>query len=204
MTACPFSGSPERPGPRLPRAFYARPTLVVARALLGTLLVFEHPDGPRVVRIVETEGYLGARDPASHAYRGITPRTAVMFGPPGHSYVYLVYGMYHCLNVVTEKDGVAGAVLLRGAEPVTGLGEGDAGRLAGPGKLARALGLTTAHSGLDLVRAPLHLHAGPTRRGRVAAGPRIGLSSGLTRDAPWRFWIAGSPGVSPGRVRNDR
>ena len=185
-------------GRRLPRAFYARPTLVVARALLGAHLVFDHPDGPRVVRIVETEAYLGTRDPASHAYRGMTPRTAVMFGRPGHSYVYLVYGMYHCLNVVTERDGVAGAVLLRGAEPVAGLGDTAARALAGPGRLARALGLTTAQGGLDLLRSPLHLHAGSTvGRGRILTGPRIGLSEGETKDAPWRFWISGSPGVSP-------
>jgi len=170
---------------------------VVARALIGAHLVFDHPDGRRVVRIVETEGYLGRRDPASHAYRGVTPRTAVMFDRPGHTYVYLVYGMYHCLNVVTEREGVAGAVLLRGAEPVAGLGDIDAQALAGPGRLARALGLGTAHSGLDLVRSSLHLHAaGAVGRGRIATGPRIGLSAGATKDEPWRFWIAGSPGVS--------
>lgn len=169
----------------------------MARALLGARLVFDHPDGRRVVRIVETEGYLGSRDPASHAYRGRTPRTAVMFGRPGHSYVYLVYGMYHCLNVVTEPDGVAGAVLLRGAEPLAGLPDTPARSLAGPGRLARALGLTTADSGLDLVRSPLHLHAPAARRGRILRGPRIGLSAGDTTDAPWRFWIAGSAGVSP-------
>ena len=171
----------------------------MARALLGTHLVFEHPDGPRSVRIVETEGYLGSRDPASHAYRGVTPRTAVMFARPGHSYVYLVYGMYHCLNVVTEADGTAGAVLLRGAEPLVGLGDLDARALAGPGRLARALGLGTAQSGLDLVRSSLHLHAGdPVPRRQIASGPRIGLSSGATKAEPWRFWIKGSPGVSRG------
>ena len=170
---------------------------MVARALLGAHLVFDHPDGRRVVRIVETEGYLGDRDPASHAYRGSTPRTAVMFGRPGHSYVYLVYGMYHCLNVVTERDGVAGAVLLRGAEPVAGLDDQGERALAGPGRLARALGLSTAHTGLDLVRSPLHLHAAVAAgTGRILTGPRIGLSAGATKDEPWRFWIAGSPGVS--------
>lgn len=179
----------------------------MARALLGAYLVFDRPDGRRVVRIVETEGYLGGRDPASHAYRGVTPRTAVMFGRPGHSYVYLVYGMYHCLNVVTECPGIAGAVLLRGAEPVAGLGDTDARALAGPGRLARALGLGTAENGLDLVRSPLHLHAaGAVGRSRVATGPRIGLSAGATKDAPWRFWIPGSPGVSriPGRGTRPR
>ena len=185
-------------GRRLPRSFYARPTLVVARALLGKSLVFDHPEGRRTVRIVETEAYRGSRDPASHAFRGITPRTAAMFGRPGHSYVYLVYGMYHCLNVVTERDGVAGAVLLRGAEPVAGLDDQGERALAGPGRLARALGLSTAHTGLDLVRSPLHLHApaGAAGTGRILTGPRIGLSAGATKDEPWRFWIAGSPGVS--------
>lgn len=155
-----------------------------------------------MVRIVETEGYLGERDPASHAYRGITPRTAVMFERPGRSYVYLVYGMYHCLNVVTERDGVAGAVLLRGAEPIAGLGDHDAPALAGPGRLARALGLTIGHTGLDLVRSALRVHDAPAvPRRAVATGPRIGLSAGATRDEPWRFWIAGSSGVSPGSSR---
>lgn len=161
--------------------------------------MFDGPEGRRVVRIVETEGYLGHRDPASHAHRGMTPRTAVMFGRPGHSYVYLVYGMYHCLNVVTERDGTAGAALLRGAEPVAGLDSLEPHALAGPGRLARALGLTTAHTGFDLVRSPLHLHAADAvGRSRIASGPRIGLATGATRDAPWRFWIADSPGVSRG------
>ena len=171
----------------------------MARALLGKQLVFDHPDGRRAVRIVETEAYLGSRDPASHAYRGITRRTAVMFGRPGHSYVYLVYGMYHCLNVVTERDGVAGAVLLRGGEPLSGLDDHGARALAGPGRLARALGLTTAHTRLDLVRSALRVHdaaAVPPRA--VATGPRIGLTAGVTKDEPWRFWIAGSSGVSRG------
>ncbi len=169
----------------------------MARSLLGKLLVFDHPVGRRVVRIVETEGYLGSGDPASHAYRGITPRTAVMFGRPGHSYVYLVYGMYHCLNIVTERDGAAGAVLLRGAEPLAGIDAADDGALAGPGRLARALGLSTAHTGLDLGRSALHVHdAPPVARTRILTGPRIGLSHGATKDEPWRFWIAGSAGVS--------
>jgi len=185
-------------GRRLPRSFYARPTLVVARALLGKSLVFDHPEGRRTVRIVETEAYRGSRDPASHAFRGITPRTAAMFGRPGHSYVYLVYGMYHCLNAVTERDGVAGAVLLRGAEPLDGLDDTPARALAGPGRLARALGLTTTHTGLDLVRSALRIHDAPAvPRRAVTTGPRIGLAVGATKDAPWRFWIAGSPGVSP-------
>jgi len=123
--------------PPLPRTFYARPTVEVAHALLGKLLVRRPPDragAPRVARIVEVEAYLGERDAASHARRGPTPRAAIMFGPPGFLYVYLIYGMHHCMNVVTETDGVAGAVLLRAAAPVEGVP--DLKRpLTGPGKL---------------------------------------------------------------------
>jgi len=107
--------------------------------------------------------------------------------------------MYHCLNVVTERDGVAGAVLLRGAEPLAGLEDREATALAGPGRLARALGLTTAHTGLDLVHSALRIHDAPAvPRRAVATGPRIGLSTGATKNEPWRFWIAASPGVSRG------
>src|SRR5207237_10366598 len=125
-----------RVGRRLRRSFYARGTALVARDLLGKTLVYDGPAGVRAARIVEVEAYLGLRDPASHAYRGPTPRTAPMFGPPGRSYVHCVYGTYRWLNVVTERDGVAGAVLLRGAEPIT-RGGADPRGIAGPGKLAR-------------------------------------------------------------------
>ncbi len=127
----------------------------------------------------------------------MTPRTAPMFGPPGHAYVYFVYGMHHCANVVARAPGdPAGAVLLRGAEPVEGAGA-DARRLAGPALLARALGLTTAHSGLDLVHSALRIHDAPPAASRsIGRGPRVGLTEGETRDAPWRYWIVGSPGVS--------
>ena len=168
----------------------------MARDLLGKTLIFDRPDGRRAVRIVETEAYLGEDDPASHAFRGITARTAPMFGPAGHSYVYLSHGVYNCMNVVTEGRGRAGAVLLRGAEPLEGVPD-DARRLAGPGLLGIALGLTTADTNLDLVRSALSIRAAPAIPGRlVSRGPRIGLSAGATRDRPWRFWITGSPGVS--------
>lgn len=152
----------------------------------------------RAVRIVETEAYLGSRDPASHAFRGPTVRTAPMFGPAGHSYVYLSHGVYPCLNVVTEGPGVAGAVLLRGAEPVEGVVD-DPRRLAGPGLLCLAMGITTAQTDLDLVaRSGLAIRDAPTvPRRAVATGPRIGLSPGVTFAAPWRYWISGSPGASP-------
>ena len=181
---------------RLPRSFYARPTAVVARELLGKVLVYDGREGRRAARIVETEAYLGERDPASHAYRGPTARTAPMFGPAGRSYVYFVYGMYHCLNVVAERAGVAGAVLVRGAEPLEGVGDDPRG-LAGPGKLARAFGLTTAHTNMDLVRSPLAIHDAPPVPPRdVVRTPRIGLNLHATTAKPWRFYVRGSAGVS--------
>ena len=148
------------------------------------------------MRLVEVEAYLGASDPASHAYRGRTTRTAPMFGPPGRSYVYFVYGMYYCLNVVASRGGVAGAVLVRGAEPIAGVGD-DPRALAGPGKLARALGLTTAHTDMDLVRSKLSIrHAPPVPSSRVVRAARIGLKQHATTHEPWRFYVRGSPGVS--------
>ncbi len=168
----------------------------MARELIGKTLVFDRPDGRRAVRIVETEAYLGLRDPASHAFRGITKRTAPMFGPAGHSYVYLSHGVYNCMNVVTEARGIAGAVLLRGAEPLEGV-SGDARRLAGPGLIGIALGLTTANTAMDLVRSALSIRDAPAVPDRlVSRGPRVGLSAGATFDKAWRFRIAGSPGVS--------
>jgi DNA-3-methyladenine glycosylase len=186
-----------RTGRRLPRDFYARPTLKVARDLLGKVLTLETAGSMRTARIVEVEAYLGGRDPASHAYRGLTPRTAPMFGPPGRSYVYFVYGRYHCLNVVTESDGVAGAVLLRGAEPLTGFDGAEPRALAGPGKLARAFGLTTRHTNLDLVRSTLTIRdAPPMPPSRVLRSARIGLNEHATTNKPWRLYVRGSSGVS--------
>jgi DNA-3-methyladenine glycosylase len=168
----------------------------VARDLLGRALVYDSPDGRRAARIVEVEAYLGEQDPASHASRGPTPRAAVMFGNPGVAYVYFIYGNHHCMNVVAHAAGVAGAVLLRGAEPLEGLGDDVAG-LRGPGRLARAFALTTAHTGLDLVRSPLHLRAGEPARGRdVIRSRRVGIAQSVTSERPWRFSIRGSAGVS--------
>jgi len=184
-------------GKRLPREFYARPALRVARDLLGKVLVLETAESRKTARIVEVEAYLGGRDPASHAYRGPTPRTAPMFGPPGRSYVYFVYGMYHCLNVVAESDGVAGAVLLRGAEPLAGFEDVDSRALAGPGRLARAFGLTTKHTNLDLVRSSLSIRdATPIPPSRVVRSARIGLNEHATTNKPWRLHVRGSSGVS--------
>ncbi|HET8568382.1 MAG TPA: DNA-3-methyladenine glycosylase [Candidatus Limnocylindria bacterium] len=187
-----------RLGARLPRSFYARPTLAVARDLIGKVLVHETPDGPRAVRLVEVEAYLGGEDPASHAHRGETARNRVMFGRAGHLYTYFIYGMYWCMNVVAEEPGVAGAVLLRGAEPLLGL-DVDARALAGPGKLCRALGVTGTLYGADLVRgSPVSVRdADPVPARAIARTPRIGLDpAGSTAAAPWRFVLRGSKGVS--------
>lgn len=176
----------------------------LARALLGRVLV--RREGRRLLagRIVEVEAYRGANDPASHAYRGPTPRNRVMFGPAGHAYVYFTYGMHHCVNVVAARAGIAEAVLLRALEPLAGQGRmrerrGDVAdmRLArGPGCLAQALGLTRADDGADLVTGALWIAAAPCDRGglRVARGPRVGIRAG-THHA-WRFWLAGHPAVS--------
>jgi DNA-3-methyladenine glycosylase len=175
----------------------------VARGLLGARLVHEAPDGRRVGRVVETEAYVGPDDRGSHAYRGETPRNAVMFGPPGVAYVYLIYGLHHCLNVVTEVAGYPAAVLLRALEPVEGL-EGPA---RGPGLLCRALGIDRSHNGLDLTAPPLYFlpPEASIDAGRVAAGPRVGIDyAGSWADLPWRFWLADSPAVSRLRAAGSR
>lgn len=168
----------------------------MARDLLGRVLVYDDPGGRRAARIVEVEAYLGAHDPASHAFRGPTPRTTVMFGRPGVAYVYFIYGNHHCMNVVAHAPGVAGAVLLRGAEPLVGLGD-DPAALAGPGRLGRAFGLTTAHTGMDLVRSPLLIRAGePVPSSAVSRSARIGIAVSRTSARRWRFTVRGSRGVS--------
>jgi len=167
----------------------------VARDLLGKVLLYDGPEGRRAARLVEVEAYHGTRDPASHAFRGPTPRTEVMFGRSGHAYVYLSHGVCYCMNVVAHEPDVAGAVLLRGAEPLEGFAE-DA-RLGGPGLLGRAFGLTTSHSGLDLTRSALQLRDAPAVTPRlIARGPRIGIAEGATSAKPWRLWVRGSSGVS--------
>lgn len=180
-------------GARLPREFYARDTRLVARALLGKLLV--HRDGQvlRAARIVETEAYHGPDDRASHARFGATARTAVMFGPPGTAYVYLIYGRSHCMNVVTGPEGFPAAVLIRAAEPV----EGCLHSTRGPGNLCRALGiLRQQDDGRDLTGDQLYLLDAP-RPGRVVTGPRVNVAyAGAHAARPWRFAVAGSPWVS--------
>jgi DNA-3-methyladenine glycosylase len=169
------------------RAFYARPTVEVARDLLGAIL--RHGDA--AARIVEVEAYLGENDAAAHSARGRTPRTQVIFGPPGHAYVYLIYGMHYCLNIVAEPDGRAGCVLIRAVEPI----EGVSLATNGPGKLTRALGITLKHYGADLTRGTLTVCV-PERRTTFETGvsPRIGIRKAT--DLPLRFFIQGNRYVS--------
>jgi len=187
--------------PPLPRTFYARPTTTVARELLGKLLVRRHASQPALVaRIVEVEAYLGQRDAASHARRGPTPRAAIMFGPPGFLYVYLIYGMHHCMNLVTETDGVAGAVLIRAAAPIVGFGDGPGRRhpLTGPGKLCAALSITRALNGHDVTHArEFYVADDGARAPRRARSPRIGVDyAGAWAARKLRFFDARSPYVS--------
>jgi DNA-3-methyladenine glycosylase len=193
---------------RLQRSFFARPSPDVAPDLLGCVLVRRCADGTLLAaRIVETEAYQ-EDDPASHSYRGRTPRNAVMFGPAGHLYVYFTYGMHFCMNVVTGAEGVGSAVLLRAAEPLDGLGEMTqlrGGRpprelCSGPARLCAAFGIDRSDDGTDLVRGGTiwvesrdEVGAGP-----ITAGVRVGVTAGL--DRAWRFWVDGDPWVSRGRA----
>ncbi len=179
----------------LPRGFYERPAIDVARALLGKVLLHGGVSG----RIVETEAYLGLTDAAAHAFHGPTPRTQVIFGPPGHAYVYLSYGIHDCLNVVAEPPGSPGCVLIRAVEPLTGIAAMRRRRhtdrlenLAnGPGKLTQALGITLRHNGADLTRGALTLHEPSSAEPfEIAISPRVGITHNA--DWPLRFYIAGS------------
>jgi DNA-3-methyladenine glycosylase len=182
----------------LPRAFYDRSVLTVARELLGMVLVHRERGAQRAGVIIETEAYRDGRDLASHASKGRTARTEVLFGPPGYAYVYLIYGMYHCLNVVCDRQGKASAVLLRALAPLSGVAGGV--RTDGPGRLTRALGVNLAHNRIDLCGNRLFVAAGEPVAGRaVARGPRIGVDYAQAwANKPYRFWIRGHAGVSQG------
>jgi DNA-3-methyladenine glycosylase len=191
------------------RSFYARPALVVARALLGRDLVRTLEDGSVLrARIVECEAYR-QDDPASHSFNGRTPTRQTMFGPPGHLYVYVSYGMHFCMNVVTGRDGEGSAVLLRAAEPLEGtermaeLRGLDEPRLllAGPGRLCQGLAITRVQDGTDLVLGDeMHLERGrPVHDVDVVVGPRVGLT--VAREQPWRFTVRGSRFLSRGPVK---
>jgi DNA-3-methyladenine glycosylase len=204
--------SNERP---LGRSFYLQPTLRVARALLGKVLVHDAPEGRAAGRIVEVEAYRGPRDRAAHSAGGRrTARNETMWGPPGRAYVYFVYGMHHCVNVVTRPPGVPEAVLIRALEPLDGIdlmrarrgiGDAPAWRLCrGPGTVCRALGLGRAHDGADLVSGPLRvLDAPAVPPSAVVRTARIGVAyAGPDALRPWRFLVRGVAAVSgAGRCR---
>jgi DNA-3-methyladenine glycosylase len=189
---------------RLPRSFYARPATEVAPDLLGHVLVRRLPDGTRLAaRLVEVEAY-EPDDPGSHAFRGMTARNEVMFGRPGHLYVYFTYGMHFCMNAVTRRAGEGSAVLLRAGQPLEGLDEmrahrgreRDAELCSGPGRFAQALAIARPENGVDLVGGDVAWVERGTRDGALGMGIRVGVHD-TTRS--WRFWLEGNPYVSRGR-----
>jgi DNA-3-methyladenine glycosylase len=189
--------------PPLPRRFYARDTLEVTRDLLGRLLVHDTPEGRAAGRIVEVEAYVGEEDAACHAAAGLTPRTGPLYGPPGHAYVYFIYGMHWCFNAVTRPAGLPSAVLVRAIEPVEGVElmrrrrpRRDGHQLTnGPGKVAQALAIGPAQNRADLTRGPLTIRRGePVSDGEVAWTRRVGIR--VAADLPYRAFIRGNPYVS--------
>ena len=179
---------------KLPRAFYDRDTVEVAHALLGKYLVHRVDGVERIGRIVEVEAYLGPHDLAAHSSKGLTKRTRVMFGAPGHAYVYLIYGVHYCMNVVTEAEGCAAAVLLRALEPVSGI----ALRTQGPGLLCKALAIDMATNGQDFLSDDLFITEPASKEAfDIVARPRIGIDyAGEWAARPLRFYIAGNTFVS--------
>jgi DNA-3-methyladenine glycosylase len=210
------------PGPLLPREFFAGHSLQIAPGLLGCVLEHETADGLVAVRLTEIEAYEGAADPASHAYRGRTARNAVMFGPPGHAYVYFTYGMHFCVNLTCLPPGTASAILLRAGEVIEGVPLAAARRTArragppavagrelarGPARLCQALGIDRTQDGADACdpSSALRIRAAPDGAGRpapVSQGPRVGVSTAAER--PWRFWLTGDPTVSVYRAHVPR
>ncbi|MSQ73494.1 MAG: DNA-3-methyladenine glycosylase [Betaproteobacteria bacterium] len=178
----------------LPRHFYDRDTVIVARELLGKHLVHRVGGVERVGRIVEVEAYLGEHDLAAHSSKGLTPRTRVMFGPPGHFYVYQIYGMHYCVNVVTESEGHASAVLLRALEPVRNI----EGRTQGPALLCKAMGIDLRRNGHDALSGDLHIAEPPrTEKFRIVRAPRIGVDyAGHWAKRLLRFYIRDNAYVS--------
>lgn len=191
------------------RGELAGDVLPAARRLLGCTVEADTPEGPVAVRLVEVEAYRGADDPASHSFRGRTPRNGVMFGPAGHLYVYFVYGMHFCANVSCLPDGDAGAVLLRAgallSDPAVAHVRRPTARRTvdlarGPARLAALLGLGREHNGVDVTdpTSPVRIVAAPpVAADLIRSGPRVGVAAGHT--LPWRFWLAGEPAVSPYR-----
>ena len=205
-------------GGPLARGFFDRPAEEVAPELLGRFLERSSPDGTVMVRITEVEAYAGERDPASHASRGRTSRNAVMFGRPGHAYVYFTYGMHFCVNLVCLGEGTAAAVLLRAGEIESGRELArerrprarDRELARGPARLCQALAIGRELNGADVcdpdgalrvLDAPVAVPA-VSSPGLIQAGPRTGVNG--AKDVPWRFWLAGEPSVSPYRLHIPR
>jgi DNA-3-methyladenine glycosylase len=187
---------------KLNRKFYDRPTLKVAKELLGKYLVIQKDGNLLFGKIVETEAYIGFKDPASHAYRGMTPRNKVMFGDPGYAYVYLTYGMHHCLNLVTEKDGYPAAVLIRALEPTEGIELMKKRRrcqnikdlTSGPAKLCQALGIDRSLNGADLCSDMIYVEDRGENIREIVSSSRIGINEGKQKN--WRFLIENNEFVS--------
>jgi DNA-3-methyladenine glycosylase len=194
------------PPAKLPREFYIQPVLIVAREVIGKVLVHRSSDGEAAGRIVETEAYRGPLDLASHSSKGLTRRTAAMFGPPGHAYVYLLYGVSWAMNLVTAAEGTPHAVLIRALEPIRGLElmarrRGrccDSRELTnGPGKLTHALGITREQYGFDLCGEALYLEEDECPRSKIGRSRRINVAySGAWAEKPWRFYERGNRYVS--------
>ncbi|HEX9868353.1 MAG TPA: DNA-3-methyladenine glycosylase [Candidatus Tectomicrobia bacterium] len=190
---------------KLARDFYEQPTIQVAQQLLGKSLVRVHPQGVTSGIILETEAYIGLEDKASHASLGLTRRNAVMFGPGGFAYVYMIYGLHHCLNVVTEREAYPAAVLIRALQPGEGVELMRAWRrkqeirlLAnGPGNLCQAFGIERSFNGIDLCGDTLFVDDRGGSPADIVVTTRVGVDyAGHWKDMPWRFYIAGHPGVS--------
>lgn len=190
---------------KISRPFYEQPTVQVARQLLGKYLVRKHPEGKSVGRIVETEAYIGSKDLACHAARGRTARTEIMFGAAGYAYVYFIYGVYFCLNIVTEVVDHPSAVLIRALEPVEGVElmkkrrkTEDLRNLAsGPGKLCQAFAIDKSLNGVDVCRSIMYVEDRVEPLPKILARPRIGVDyAGKWKDKPWRFLIRGNEFVS--------
>ena len=196
---------------KLPRSFYSRSTLQVAQDLIGKVLVRDF-DGRRLSgRIVETEAYVGPHDLACHASKGHTPRTSIMFGSAGYAYVYMIYGFYFCLNIVTERKGYPAAVLIRGVEPLENLDfmrqlrnnpERDTNIASGPGKLCIAMSIDKRLNGEDLLGQTLWIEDRKLDSGPILTSPRVGVDyAGEYKDKPWRFYLANNPHVSKVRFK---
>ncbi len=193
----------------LSKEFYTRDSLIVAKELLGKILIHEAPEGVTAGKIVETEAYKGPEDKAAHSFGNRrTPRTETMYGPKGHAYIYLIYGLYYCINVTSGTDeGKPEASLIRALEPVQGIElmmkrRGPTGQLinvaSGPGRLCIAMGLTKIHNGHDMTKPPLYITEGQNINPEdIIQAPRIGVDyADDHKDLPWRFYIKNNPYVS--------